>query len=86
MLETDPELIRPADPVHDGKKILQRADVVWSRMRLEPDEVLLVKISKHMSDYVNDIKEVIDICFGKDNTKVLLYVDEDIEFTKVKMK
>lgn len=66
-----------------GEKILQRADVVWSKIKLEPGEVLLVKVAQHMSPHINDLKGLMDEVFGKDSNNVLLFVDGDVEFTKV---
>lgn len=82
-LRTNPNDLRPGDPVIDGPKILQRADLVWSKMKLEPGEVLLVKISKHLAPAAKEIQSIVDKAFGKDNDKVVLFVAEDIEFTKV---
>jgi len=65
--------------------ILQRADIVWSRMKLEPGEVLLVKIAPHVAPIARDIQSMVDAAFGKDNDKVILFVDGDIEITKVSL-
>lgn len=82
-LEFNPDNLKPADPIIDGPKILQRADVVWSKIELKQHEYLLVKVSAHLSDQMDDIKELIDHCFKRDNDKVLIYIDGDIEFSKV---
>lgn len=83
-IRTNPKLVAPAHDKIDGTKLLQRADVVWSRLTLEPDEVLLVKLSRHMANQAKEIQQLIDTAFGKDNDRIIIYVAGDIEFTKVK--
>jgi len=54
-------------------------------MKLEPGEVLLVKIAPHVAPIARDIQSMVDAAFGKDNDKVILFVDGDIEITKVSL-
>jgi hypothetical protein len=69
---------------YEEKKIqlLQRADVVWGRMKLEPDEVLLVKVAAHMRPVIEDIKDAIDTIFKREGDRVLLFFEDEMEFTK----
>lgn len=82
-LEINPLLIKPADDEIDGPKILQRADLVWSKMELKQGEYLLIKIPRHMVNYTKDISELVDHVFKRDADRVLLFVEGDIEITKV---
>ena len=65
-------------------KILQRPDLVWSRMELKPDEVLLVEVSEHAVRNLEAIAEMADRAFGPKNAhRVLVYVKGNLKFAKV---
>jgi hypothetical protein len=83
VIEINPQGLKPANPVLDASKILQRADLVWSRMKLEPNEILLVKVSKHMAPMMGDIKDLMDHVFKREGDRVIVYLDGDIEFTRL---
>lgn len=72
------------NPNHESK-LVQNAEVVWSRIKLEKGEVLLVKVGRHMVDYFNDIKIIVDKAFGKDATNVIVFMENDVEFEKVQL-
>lgn len=74
-------------PALEEFKIQQRADVVWSRMTLEPNEVLLVKVAPHMSAYIRDIGEMLTHIFKKQGAgdRIVVFQDGDISFEKVAM-
>jgi hypothetical protein len=67
----------------EPEKILQRADIVWSRMRLEPDEVLFVKVSLAAAPNAEAIADLIDKAFGARKEQVLVYVEGTLDLTKV---
>ena len=83
MIELNSNRIEPACPDIDGPKLLQRADIIWSRLRLEANEVLLVKVSRHMASNIDSIKDLMDQIFKREGDRVVLYVDGDIEFTRL---
>ena len=66
-------------------KILQRPDVVWSKIKLEENEVLMVKVSKHMRPMFDDIKNMLDTVFKGKSHKVILFLDGDMEFYKAEV-
>ncbi len=85
-LEINPQHLHPACPEIDGPKVLQRPDLVWSRMKLEPGEYLLVKVSNHAAPIVNDIKAMIDSVFKREGDRVILFMEGDLTFEKVSFK
>lgn len=64
------------------EQILQRADLVWSRMKLEAGEVLLIKMGEHLRPVQNDVKAMVDHIFKREGDRVLLYFEGDLEFIK----
>lgn len=64
-------------------KVLQRADCVWSRMRLEKDEVLFVKVALAAGDHAGAIADLIDKAFGDRKHQVIVFVEGTLELTKV---
>jgi len=82
-IKFNPKDLVPASPQVDAMKILQRADVVWSRIKLEPGEYLLVKIGKHMGSQANEIQKMIDSVFKRESDRVLIYTEGDLEISKV---
>lgn len=75
--------LKPVLPGMD--KVVKEAFFIYSKISLQPGEALMIKISKHMSDNAKDIKEIFDHVFGKNNDKIVLYVDGDIEITKIRV-
>lgn len=73
--------VGPLDKKSVGQ-ILQRADVVWSRIKLEPGEVLLVKLSAHLRPVADDVVSMIDTAFGRDGDRVVVFFEDEVEFTK----
>lgn len=74
-----------SDAMGAALKPLQRADLVWSTMKLGEGEVLLVRLAKHMIPLGKEVQQLIDTAFGKDNNRVIIYYDGDADFTKVTM-
>ena len=75
-------------PLHDllmpKEKKMERADLIWSRMRLDPGEVLFVKVSLSAAEHAGAISDMIDKAFGAANKdRVLVYVEGTLELTKV---
>lgn len=68
------------------KKIVQRADIVWSKMKLEPGEYLLVKVADHARPILNEIHAMVDHCFKKEGDRVIVFCEGDISFEKVKFE
>ena len=66
-------------------KLLQRPDVVWSKMDFNENEVLMVKVSKHMAPMFDDIKNMLDTVFKSKRQKVILFIDGDLEFYKAEL-
>lgn len=66
------------------KKIVQRADVVWSKMTLDPGEVLLVKVGKHMLSDIHDIARILDGAFKGQEERVIIYGDGDLDIVKAR--
>jgi hypothetical protein len=73
--------------LHQGlmsEKKLERADLVWSRMTLEPNEVLFVKVSISAAEHIGTINDMIERAFGTVNRdRVLVFVEGTLELTKV---
>lgn len=68
----------------DRERKLERADLVWSRMTLEPHEVLFVKVSLASSEYAGAINEMIEKAFGPiARDRVIVYIDGSLELTKI---
>ena len=85
-LELNSDRLKPADPVIDGPKIMQRADIVWSKMQLEPGEYLLVKVGRHAAPALEQIHAMVNDCFKKEGDRVIVFVDGDVSFEKVNFK
>lgn len=82
-----PLQVNPNNLTHAGKnKILQRADLTWSKMTIEPGEVLVVKVKPHMRDYLKDITQILDHVFPKNGDQILVFCEDDIELQKVIIK
>lgn len=81
-IEFNKSKIKPASE-RDAPKILERADILLKRTKLEPGEILLIKVSKHMMPHFNDIKNIIDSVFKNESDRVLVYIDGDVTFEKV---
>jgi hypothetical protein len=79
----DPLEQSPHSMNHEPQKLLQKADCVWSRMTLEKDEVLFVKLSLAAATHAGAISELIDTAFGSKRHQVLVYVEGTLELTKV---
>ena len=77
------KMVHVAGPLDAQPKLMQRADLVWSRMKLEEGEVLLVKVGKHMTPALEEIRYQLELCFKEYGDRVLLFVDGDVDFTKV---
>lgn len=80
-------LVDPFEKAHpllqEPQRILQRADLVWSRMILEKDEVLFVKVALAAASHAEEIAALIDRAFGPRKEQVLVYVEGTLDITKV---
>lgn len=64
-------------------KLLRQADLVWSRMKLEPNEVLFIKVSLAASHHAGEIAEMVQRAFGNEKDRVLIYTEGTLEIEKV---
>lgn len=65
-----------------SNNVLQRADVVWSKMELKEDEVLFIKVSLGAAANIESISDMIDAAFGRRRHQVLVFLDGTLEITK----
>ena len=66
------------------EKKLEQADLVWSRITLEPGEVLFVKVAIAAAGDIGAIAETVEKAFGPVNQhRVLVYVEGTLELNKV---
>lgn len=57
--------------------------VAMTALRLEKDQVLLIKVGKHLQHEVKAIQEIVDKAFGACNDRIIIFVDGDLDFQTV---